>query len=59
MDEPTRQRIRTFHQWVTFAGACLLILGALAAGYLIFFRQGGRFPSWLMAVARFFHRLTH
>lgn len=58
MDQAARQRVRSFHQWVTFAGGCLMIAAALAAAYLAFLRPEPGVPPWLAALAKTFHRLT-
>jgi hypothetical protein len=48
-----RERVKRFHQNVTLLGGLLLMLGAVAAGF-VFFRPSREFPHWLIAVAKFF-----
>lgn len=54
LEAESRGRVRRFHQNVTLVGGVLLILGALAAGYLAFFRPSREFPAWLFRLRALF-----
>ena len=53
LEPEERERVKRVHQWVTFAGGALLVLGAVAA-FAVFLRPSREFPSWLITLAKLF-----
>lgn len=53
LEPEERERVKKVHQWVTFAGGLVLMLGAVAA-VAVFLRPSREFPHWLLAFAKWF-----